>query len=97
MNTLTLEVPISSDLLLALGSSPARAVEQVKEFSVLGLYHERRVSAGKAAELLGLTKAEFVRLLAHKGHPYLDYTAEELASEFEAVETWQKTPASSVR
>jgi predicted HTH domain antitoxin len=80
MDTMTLEVPISSDLLLALGSSSARAVEQVKEFSVLGLYHERRVSAGKAAELLGLTKAEFVRLLAHKGHPYLDYTAEELAS-----------------
>jgi predicted HTH domain antitoxin len=91
MNTLTLEVPISSDLLLALGSSPARAVEQVKEFSVLGLYHERRVSAGKAAELLGLTKAEFVRLLARKGHPYLDYTAEELASEIEAVNNWERT------
>lgn len=87
---MTLEVPISSDLLLALGSSPARAVEQVKEFSVLGLYHERRVSAGKAAELLGLTKAEFVRLLAHKGHPYLNYTAEEVAGEFEAVETWER-------
>lgn len=90
MEMMTLEVPVSSDLFLALGPSRARAVEQVKEFSVLGLYQERRVSAGKAAELLGLTKAEFVRLLAHKGHPYLDYTVEELAGEFEAVETWER-------
>ena len=90
MGMMTLEVPVSSDLFLALGPSRARAVEQVKEFSVLGLYQERRVSAGKAAELLGLTKAEFVRLLAHKGHPYLDYTVEELAGELEAVETWER-------
>ncbi|HSN75006.1 MAG TPA: UPF0175 family protein [Anaerolineae bacterium] len=90
MEMMTLEVPLSSDLFLALGSSRARAVEQVKEFSVLGLYQERRVSAGKAAELLGLTKAEFARLLAHKGHPYLDYTVEELAGEFQAVDAWER-------
>jgi len=52
-----------------LGLSKARAVEAIKEFSVLGLYLERRISSGKAAELLGMRKREFIRFLARKRIP----------------------------
>jgi hypothetical protein len=70
MDTLTLEVALPSDLFAMLGYSKPRAAEAVREFSVLGLYQERRISTGKAAELLGIGKREFARLLARKGIVY---------------------------
>ena len=88
MEMMTLEVTVPKDLHAALGFSRVRAAEQLKEFSVLGLYQERRISAGKAAEMLDMHKAEFIRLLARVGIPYFDYTAEELADEFRAVDQW---------
>lgn len=90
MDTMTLEVTMPKDLYVALGFSRAQAASQLKEFSVIGLYQERRISAGKAAEMLDLHKAEFIRLLARAGVPYFDYTADELADEFLAVNQWKQ-------
>jgi len=74
METVTLEIALPRDLLSMPGFSKVRATEAIKEFSVLGLYLERRISSGKAAELLGMRKREFIRLLARKAIPYFDYT-----------------------
>ena len=52
----------------------------------MGLYQERRISAGKAAELLGMDKREFVRLLARKEIAYFDYSDQELEDEFRVVD-----------
>lgn len=93
METLTLEVTLPSDLFAMLGYSRPRAAEAVREFSVLGLYQERRISAGKAAELLGIGKREFARLLARKSIAYFDYSQEELADEFHTVDGWQREQA----
>ena len=90
MNTMVLEVAISKDLFSMLGFSREGAVEAMKEFSVLGLYLEQRISAGKAAELMGLGKRELVRLLARKGVPYFDYTDKELGEEFRTFDVWQQ-------
>ena len=69
METMELEVAIPQDLCALLGFSRSSAVEATEEFSELGLCLEKRISAGKAAELMGLRKSEFVRLLARKGIP----------------------------
>ena len=90
MEMMVLEVTVPKDLYAALGFSRTQAAEQLKEFSVLGLYQERRISAGKAAEMLDLHKAEFIRLLARAGIPYFDYTADELTDEFGAVDQWEQ-------
>jgi predicted HTH domain antitoxin len=95
METQVLEVPLRKDLLSMLGFSRAEAVEAVREFSVLGLYLERRISAGKAADLMGIRKGQFVRLLARKGVPYFDYTSEELEVEFRTVDEWKHESASA--
>lgn len=95
MDTMVLEVAISKDLFSMLGFSRDRAVEAMKEFSVLGLYLEQKISAGKAAELMGLRKREFVRLLARKGIPYFDYTDEELAEEFRTFDEWRRERTST--
>ncbi|OIO93977.1 MAG: hypothetical protein AUK03_07425 [Anaerolineae bacterium CG2_30_64_16] len=92
MDTLTLEVALPRDLFAMLGHSKPSAAEAMREFSVLGLYQERRISVGKAAELLGMGKREFVRLLARKGIAYFDYSQEELADEFQTVDECRKRP-----
>jgi predicted HTH domain antitoxin len=95
METMVLEVPLSKDLFIMLGFSRAEAVEALKEFSVLGLYLERRISAGKAAELMGIRKRDFIRLLARKGISYFDYSAEELEEDFSAADEWKRENASA--
>ncbi len=95
METMVLEVAIPKDLFSILGFSRDRAAEAIKEYSVLGLYLEQTISAGKAAELMGLGKREFVRLLARKGIPYFDYTVEELEEEFRTFDEWQRERASA--
>ena len=94
METLVLKVPIPKDMFSMLGFSQSEAAEAVKEFSVLGLYLDRKISAGKAAELLDIQKREFVRLLARRGVPYLDYSEEELQEEFVAVDEWKRRKSS---
>jgi predicted HTH domain antitoxin len=44
-----------------------QSAEVVKEYIILGLYQEDRISGGKAAELLGVPRRGFVALLARKG------------------------------
>jgi predicted HTH domain antitoxin len=90
METMTLEIAVPKDLFVMLGHSKPLAATAVREFSVLGLYLERRISAGKAAELLDMGKREFVRLLARRRIPYFDYTDEELEDEFRTFDKWQR-------
>ena len=90
METMVLEVTLSKDLYSRLGFSQREAEEAIKEFSVLGLCLEHKISAGKAADLLGIRKREFIRLMARKGIPYFDYSDRELENEFRAVDEWKK-------
>jgi len=90
MDTIVLEVPLPKELVSILGFAQAQTVQTIQEFLMIGLYREGQISSGKAAELLGMTKREFIRLLARKGIPYFDYSPEELAEEFETVEAWRK-------
>ncbi len=86
MDTLTLSLP--NELRSLLGAQ-AQAAEAVKEYTILGLYQEGRISAGKAAELLGLTLRGFAALLARKGIAYFRYDEQEWAEETAAVRRWQ--------
>ncbi len=95
METMVLEVTIPRELFSMLGFSRTEAEEAIKEFSVLGLYLEHRISAGKAAELMGIRKREFARLLARRGISYFDYTPEELEEEFSTVDEWKQDHATA--
>jgi predicted HTH domain antitoxin len=76
----TLQIMLPKEFLALLGAQP-QAAEIAKEFIILGLYQEGRISGGKAAELLGLTKHGFVSLLARKGLDYFRLTSDEWAKE----------------
>jgi predicted HTH domain antitoxin len=82
----TLEIVLPRDFVTLLGSQ-YQAEQAVKEFAILGLYQEGRLSAGKAAELLGLTPRGFVALLARKGIDYFRFGTRERAEEVAAAQS----------
>lgn len=59
----------------------------LKELAVLELYRRHQVSSGKAAELLGMDRMEFVRYAARQGIPFFDLTEEEFSAELDLLAT----------
>lgn len=60
--------------------------QRLKELSILELYRRKEISSGKAAELLGMQRFEFVRYASRLGIPFFDMSKEELERDLEAVE-----------
>ena len=81
----TFEVRLPTPL-LRLGLDKDEVQHRITEWLVLSLFVEDRVSSGKAARLLNISRVAFLDLLRARGIAYVDYTADELAEEFEAVE-----------
>lgn len=77
---LTLPITLPREFIALLGA-PSQASETAREYVILGLFQEVRISGGKAAELLGLTRRGFMALLAHKGIPYFRMDPQEWESE----------------
>jgi len=74
--------------LFDVGLSRPEASDALFRAFVLSLYRRDRISAGKAARLLGIHRLTFIRMLAEEGIPYLDYTPDQLEAEIMAVERW---------
>lgn len=88
--SVTVDVPQA--LLAECGLSAEMASAEILRAFVLSLYRRDRISSGKAAQLLGIHRLDFIRLLAEEKIPYLDYTPEELAAEIAAVREWSNQP-----
>ena len=58
-----------------------------REIIVLELYRRGTVSSGKAAELLGMPRIDFIKHASRLGIPYIDMTEEEWAAEKAASES----------
>lgn len=86
MSALKIEVELPRDLLAALNIPESDLGRQVKEWVILELFQEGEISAGKAAEILGTSKARFIELLDRRRLPYLDANPEELERELAAAE-----------
>jgi predicted HTH domain antitoxin len=60
--------------------------DEMQRLLLLELVREGRISYGKAAELLGISQAEFLAYMAkHRISPF-QYTPDELAKELEPIE-----------
>jgi predicted HTH domain antitoxin len=58
---------------------PAKAA--ARELIVLELYREGNLSSGRGAELLGVSRAEFIRQASARGIPYFQLRGDELQHE----------------
>ncbi len=81
MSTLTVNLKIPRDLLGALDVPEAQLEAQILELVALELFRQERISTGKGAELLKISKWEFIQLLARHDIPYFTDSADELAAE----------------
>lgn len=88
------ELNVPRDLLGALNVTEKELGPHLKKLVALELFREERISSGKAAELLGISKAEFIDLLDRHGISYFTETPDELAAQVKAVRK-KLTPPSS--
>jgi predicted HTH domain antitoxin len=72
--------------LLGAQTAPAReSGPDLRLLAVLALFRARRVSSGRAAEIVGCSKVEFIDELDRHGLAYFTETPDELAAQVEAV------------
>jgi predicted HTH domain antitoxin len=81
----TFEVRVPATL-LQLGLDQTEIQRRVIEWLILSLFTDGHISSGKAARLLNMSRVEFLALLRARGIAYVNYTPDELAEEFAAVQ-----------
>lgn len=65
---------------------PAReSGPDIRLLAALALFRARRISTGKAAEIVGCSKVEFIDVLDRHGISYFTETPDELAAQVAAV------------
>ena len=85
MNTVNLELGEALVVLLHQLNQPVQ--QAVRELIVLELYRRGTISSGKAAELLGMSRWEFIHHASQLGIPYFAMTADEWEAERKRSET----------
>lgn len=79
-----LTVRLPESLIEDLGGAQ-RAAEEVTRAAVLDLVRNGKISAGKGAEFLGMTRHDFLDLMDAHDVPVIDYPPESFACELEGL------------
>jgi predicted HTH domain antitoxin len=77
-----IHVDLPESLLLSTGQSQEEFVKDAKFFVALKLFELGRISSGRAAEICGVPRVEFLLKAGRSGVPVADLDAEELRREF---------------
>lgn len=86
MRTLNINIPVSEEVLFVLKKDEKSLQEEARKILALQFFKERKLSLGKAAELAGMDKDDFVILLGKNQIDIYQYTARELEQEFDAID-----------
>jgi predicted HTH domain antitoxin len=78
MAPMKIEIELPRDLLTTLGIPESDLGRRAQEWVVLELFQEGEISAGKAGEILCLSKSRFLDLLTAHHLPCLDADPQEL-------------------
>jgi predicted HTH domain antitoxin len=78
-----IQVELDQDLVDLLEELHRPVKQAARELIVLELYRQGDISSGKAAQLLGMRRDEFIRHASERGIPYLQLSGEELRREIE--------------
>ncbi len=82
MKTVTLRYP--EELVSAVQATPEELEAQIRLMAALKMFELGKLSSGKAAELAGLPRAEFLEMCGRYRVSIFNYPPEELAGEIEA-------------
>ena len=81
------QIALDADLVAVLDDLGRPAKESAQELIVLELYREGLISSGKAADLLGLSRIDFIRRAGAQGVPYFRLNPEELRQEIDQAKS----------
>jgi len=77
-----IHIDLPENILLSTGQTQEEFVKEAKFFVALKLFESGRISSGRAAEICGLSRIEFLLLAGRSGVPVADLDADELDREF---------------
>lgn len=83
MQTVSINLPDTA--FAALRKSPVEFVREMRVAAAVKWYELGELSQGKAAEVAGITRAEFINAMARFKVSTIQYTDEELAEELDAT------------
>ena len=92
MKTLVVHYPDNLDMAAQL--TPEELEAQIRLMAALKMFELGKLSSGKAAELAGLTRVEFLEMCGRYHVPVFNYPPEEMADELRSdLETAKKAGA----
>ena len=77
----TISIDLEADLVALLRQLSQPMERAARELIVLGLYRRGAISSGKAAQLLGMSRVEFIQYTSRLGIPYFTMTEDEWKNE----------------
>ena len=83
MNMKTFEISYPEDLPQAMGESPENFEREIKFLVAAKLYELGRISSGRASELAGMHRVEFLNRLGQYRISVFNYPLEELEREIQ--------------
>jgi predicted HTH domain antitoxin len=82
---MTIAFSVNESVLLSLKENREEFTQNLRFLSALMLYRRRRLSLGKAAELAGFSKLDFIHKLQLEKEPVFDFNDEEMTDIFADV------------
>jgi predicted HTH domain antitoxin len=82
----TIEVAIPDEVLLALRESPDEVARDIRIAAAVDWFAKGLVSQGKAAELAGATRTEFIGECGRRGVPVINISVEDLQQELTRID-----------
>ncbi len=89
-DTVAVTVELPKQVLGLLALTPDEAAMYLKTLALIELFRRGEISGGWAAKRLGMSKSDFIDLLAAHEVPYIDLSEEELRQELEVARSFRQ-------
>lgn len=85
MSTETITLEVSQDLLAALKMGVSDLGQNIRLLAAIAYFQDKKLSLGKAAQLAGMNRLEFMDELSARGMTIFDYDESVLTSELAGI------------